>query len=277
MLFDSHVHFEGTDTADAIDGVLQRAREAGVTNLLAVGGSPSMNAAALETARRAPATVAAAVGFDRTVAREADWAGLCESLLPCLDPAATPHVAAIGEIGLDFHYTPETAEAQKALFAAQLALARERRLPVIIHTREADEATLSALQEHARQWAGAPDRIGVVHCFTGTSEFARRLLDLGFYISFSGIITFKNAQTVRDAARSIPEDRLLIETDSPFLAPVPRRGERCEPAFVTYVAHAMAKVRGQPPETLAALTYRNACRLFGMPTDRQPNTSAQTT
>ena len=168
-------------------------------------------------------------------------------------------ICAVGETGLDFHYHPETADAQCALFAAQLRLADEWRLPIILHTREADEATLRVLDE--TPWHGDGLR-GVIHCFTGDKAFAAQLLDRQFMISFSGIVTFRNADMLRESAAFVPDDRLLIETDSPFLAPVPQRGKRNEPAFVTHVADCLARVRDTTAEHIAELTWRNAERLF---------------
>ena len=166
-----------------------------------------------------------------------------------------PLLAAVGEIGLDYHYSPETREAQLALFAAQLEEARARDLPVVIHTREADEDTVARLRE-------IPSR-GIIHCYTGTPEFAKRYLDLGFFISISGIVTFKPADNVRESALVVPDDRILIETDSPFLAPVPMRGNANEPAFVKYTCEFLAKLRGTDPEAFAELTFANAERALG--------------
>ena len=155
---------------------------------------------------------------------------------------------------------PETADAQCALFAAQLRLADEWALPVVIHTREADEATLRVLDE--TPWRGNRLR-GVIHCFTGDKNFARQLLDRQMAISFSGIVTFRNADRLRESAAFVPDERLLIETDTPFLAPLPRRGQRNEPAFVTHVAACLAEVRKTTVGRVAELTSRNARKLFG--------------
>ena len=176
---------------------------------------------------------------------------------------AAPEVVAIGEIGLDFHHDRETALAQIELFQRMLLLARDRQLPVSVHTREAEAETLAALGAHAAAWRGAPDRIGVMHCFTGGEVFARDLLALGFFISFSGIITFKNAGGLFAVAALVPEDRLLIETDSPYLAPEPFRGQPNEPAHVRRVAEVLAEIRHTSWETIAEISTRNAERLFG--------------
>ena len=254
-LFDTHCHFETTD-ADEVAAVLARAKAAGVEKLMAVGGSPSLNAAAVaaaELGRRAEGggqgdvspVVLCAVGFDRDQ--------LPHSLTPSLPHSPTP-LSAWGEIGLDYHYSPETRKAQTALFAAQLEEARRRDLPVVVHTREAADDTIAILKE-------IPSR-GVIHCFTGEPSEARAYLDLGFCISISGIVTFRAADNVRESALVVPDDRILVETDSPFLAPVPMRGKANEPAFVVYTCEFLAKLRGMAVDDFAELTFANAERLF---------------
>ena len=163
---------------------------------------------------------------------------------------------AIGEIGLDYHYDFAPRDVQQAVFAAQLGLARERRLPVIIHTREATDDTFAILKE-----AGPIE--GVFHCFTGDISMARRALDIGFHLSYAGIVTFPKASDLRETARIVPADRLLIETDSPYLAPVPHRGKRNEPAYVGRVLESLAAVRGEAAADLEAQVTRNFVRLFG--------------
>ncbi len=243
-LFDTHCHFETTEAA-SIGGILSRARAAGVAKLMAVGGSVELNAAATAAAACATAhsgdcpQVVCALGYDR------DQTSADRPPIPDDAP-----LAAWGEIGLDYHYSPETRTAQLDLFAEQLEEARRRNLPVVIHTREADDDTLGVLRE-------VPSR-GVIHCFTGTPSFARQLLDLGFYISISGIVTFRAADNVRASALVVPDDRLLIETDSPFLAPVPKRGQPNEPAFIAHTCAFLAQLRHVPPEQLAEQTFANA-------------------
>lgn len=255
-LFDSHAHFDPLATPEARAAVCDRAAAAGVGRILAIGGSGAGNAAALDIAALRPDQVRAAVGWDRSeAARGADAASI-RALLP------DPRVAAVGETGLDYHYDRDTAQAQKLLFEAMLDLAHGARLPVVVHTREADDDTVAFLAAHAAAWKGDADRIGVVHCFTGSWPLARRLLDLGLHISLSGIVTFPNAAGLRDVAARIPSDRLLIETDSPYLAPVPRRGKTNEPAFLPFVARVVAEARGEPVEMVAEKTAGNAARLF---------------
>jgi len=284
---DTHVHFDSSSAATAAS--VQRALAAGVTRLMAVGGSAELNASALAAARAFPGPVRLALGWDREQAcqRSEDRGQRSEvrTQNPAFDqeprtkneeqvsvfslqPSAfglPPDVplAAIGEIGLDYHYRSDTQAAQCELFAAMLRLAAARNLPAIIHTREADGDTLRVLDEAGSRAQAAAGRLGVIHCFTGGADFARALLDRGLYLSFSGIVTFRNADLLRDVARLAPADRLLIETDSPFLAPVPKRGERNEPAFVVHVAELLAALRGMTLEALADQTNRNAERLFG--------------
>lgn len=253
-IYDTHAHF-GNDEAETA-ATLDRARAAGVTRLMAVGGSEELNAAALLAHRLRPEGVRLALGADRDqLARPAD-----ETLAAVRRLHAAHPCAAVGEIGLDFHYSPATAKAQCDLFARQLALADELGLPAVIHTRDADDATLGVLDEVP--WHGAALR-GIIHCYTGTPAFARGLLDRGFMVSISGIVTFRLADNVRASAKYVPDDRLLVETDSPFLAPVPLRGRQNEPAFIVNTVAFLARLRGVPPEALARLTFSNAVSLIG--------------
>lgn len=254
--FDTHAHFYGGAPPFETASILERARVAGVTQLIAVGGSAELNSGAIAVARACPAQARLALGFDRDQATGTEPETLVETLRLL---ARELRICAIGETGLDFHYHPETADAQCALFAAQLKLADEWGLPVIIHTREADDQTLRVLDE--TPWRGRGLR-GVVHCFTGDKAFAAGLLDRQLAISFSGIVTFRNADLLRESAAFVPNDRLLIETDSPFLAPVPMRGQRNEPAFVKHVAQCLARVRQTDEESIACLTTQNAESLF---------------
>ena len=259
QLVDTHVHLEAYRETGDLAAVLERAAAAGIPRMIAVGGTESGNDFALQLAAEYPGRILASVGFDRHLAGQTpDFARLAEQ-------AARPGVAAIGECGLDYHYSPETAAAQRELFARMLALACARRLPVIVHSRAAEDDTLALLKEYAAAWTGDPNRRGVLHCFTGGEDFARRVLASGLLVSFSGILTFRNADSIRAAARLVPADRLLVETDAPYLAPVPHRGGRNEPAFVVEVVRALAAARGEPAEQVAVQTTRNATRLFGLP------------
>jgi len=257
MFFDTHAHLDDFSESQALSDVLDRARRAGVTKVLAIGADAEANRSAVAVARQFPAEVRAAVGYDRD---QATGKPSIDELTALLD---APEVVALGEIGLDYHYHRDTAAAQQVLFRKMLELAAGRRLPVVVHSREADEDTLGALREHAGAWKGDADRIGVLHSFTGGIDFAKRLLDLGFHISFSGIVTFRNAGGLVEVARMVPDSRLLIETDTPYLAPVPHRGRPNEPAYVVHVAEALAKIRNDTPARIAHITAANAERLFG--------------
>lgn len=271
MYFDSHVHFERDATPEAVRAILDRAAASGVDGMLAVGASDGMNAGAEHAAGLDPCCVALSIGYDRDQAsRFGDAAGIAAAVAALADRVGVLrgqglNVCAVGEIGLDYHYSPETSALQRTLFREQLAMARGHGgLPVVVHSRDADEDTVAELETHVRAWIGRPGGIGVLHCFTGGAGFAERLLALGLHISFSGILTFRNADALRDVARIVPLDRLLIETDSPYLAPVPHRGKPNEPAYVVHVAEALAAVRGLPVEEIAAITASNARRLFGL-------------
>lgn len=253
--YDTHAHFG--DSPLLVQAELEEAVAAGVERIVAVGGSAELNANALAVSQAYPERVGLALGFDRDQATAAEPQVYIETLRTL---GARHKLCGIGETGLDFHYTPESAAAQCELFGAHLRLADVWRLPVIIHTREADAATLRVLDE--TPWRGDGLR-GVVHCFTGDKSFARQLLDRNLAISFSGIVTFRNAVMLRESAAFVPDDRLLIETDSPYLAPVPQRGKRNQPAFVVHVAHCLAEVRGTTLAQIAALTYANAQAAFG--------------
>lgn len=264
-LFDTHCHFETAD-ADEIAAVLTRANAAGVEKIMAVGGSPALNSAAIMAAElskgrgkreegrsgenegrsEAFPVVVCAIGLDRDQVGKAgvDASSALNSQLSELN------FKAVGEIGLDYHYSPETRDAQRRLFAGQLEEARRRGLPVVIHTREAAADTIALLRE-------IPSR-GIIHCFTGSPDEAKAYLDLGFYVSISGIVTFRAADNVRESALVVPDDRILIETDSPFLAPVPLRGRRNEPAFIRHTCEFLAQLRGVPAEEFAELTFANA-------------------
>ena len=242
-LFDTHAHFEGT--AEEVSQSLSRAAAAGVVRIMAVGGSEALN----RGVEMAAGCGVEGVSLWRCLGWDRDQVG---KTLSELDYSG---VAAVGEIGLDYHYSPETRREQLDLMARQLELARDLCLPVVIHTRDADDDTLGLLRE-------IPSN-GIIHCFTGNPAFCRALLDLGFMISISGIVTFRAADNVRESALVVPDDRLLVETDSPFLAPVPLRGNVNEPAFLVHTAKFLAELRGVHFEDLAALTTRNALRVLG--------------
>lgn len=258
MLIDTHAHPEQLVLKGEWTGAVARARAEGVGRIVAVGGHPSANALAVRLAGDFPGTVFAAVGYERDLAgpNAPDPA----TLVPLL-----PRSVAVGEIGLDYHHHKGAAAAQRLLCAGQLALARAWRLPAILHSREAEADTLAMVREHRDQWSGDAGRLGVLHCFSGNWDFARQLLDLGLYLSFSGMLTFKNTDALRDVARRAPADRILVETDTPYLAPIPHRGRPNEPAWLLHTAEILAEIRGTDFPAIAALTSRNAERLFGLP------------
>jgi TatD DNase family protein len=253
-LTDSHCHLDDPRFDADRDAVLERALASGVTRILAVGtgdGPPDLEAG-IRLAERYP-FILASVGVHPHDAAKATP----ETFDRLAELARHPKVVAIGEIGLDYHYNFAPPERQREVFAEQLRLAAAAAKPVIIHTREAWEDTMALLEQHSRP--GAPG--GIMHCFSGGPEEARRALALGFHLSFAGVVTFPKAERVRAAARLTPLDRLLIETDAPYLAPVPYRGKRNEPAFVAETARRLAELRGEPLELVARATTRNFERL----------------
>ena len=254
MLIDSHCHLEYKGLVEDQAGVLARARSAGVGGFLSISTRQREWDQVIATAER-ESDVWASVGIHP---HEADGhADLGEAAL--LAAAAHPKVIAIGETGLDYYYDHSDRETQKALFRRHISVARETGLPIIIHTRDAEGDTAAILSEEMEQGAFP----ALIHCFTASADFARTVLDLGLTISLSGIVTFKNAKDLQEIAAQLPEDRILVETDAPFLAPIPHRGRTCEPAFTADTARFVAGLRGQTPEALAEITTRNFFKLFG--------------
>ncbi len=257
MFIDSHAHIDGPEFDADRDEVIQRARNAGVGLILNVGtGDPHGGALerAVELAETHP-SVFVALGTHPHDAKLFDSAAE-ERIHQLL--TETSRGLAWGEIGLDFHYDNSPRELQRQAFRSQLRRARKAGFPVIVHTREAEDETVKILND---EWSGAGKQ-GVMHCFSGSAELAARSLDLGFYISFSGIVTFKSATELRKIAAQVPLDRLLVETDCPYLTPVPFRGRRNEPAYVLEVAACLAEVRGIDLQTLEKATTENFARLF---------------
>lgn len=301
-LFDTHAHFDAFAAEGTVAAVLARAAAAGVEKMCAVGSSEASNDLVVRLARENPAALVAAVGYDRD---QLDKPRDMEKLAAL---AADPAVVAVGEIGLDYYYSAETAPAQRALFGQMLEFAAGRKLPVIVHSRYADDDTVAMLGEFSTAWKksvsgphGLAPRLGldphglvpwvnqfdkdalanastrsptaqvgggpihppgILHCFTGDAAFAEELLALGFFISFSGIVSFNNAGPLREVAKLVPEDRLLIETDCPYLTPKPFRGKVNEPAFVARVAEVVAEARGMDVAAFAETTCANAKRIF---------------
>lgn len=253
MLIDSHCHLEYKGLVEDQQAVLARARAAGVGGFLSISTRQREWGQVIATAER-EADVWASVGIHP---HEADaHADLGEAAL--LEAAAHPKVIAIGETGLDYYYDHSDRATQQALLRRHIAVSRTTGLPLIVHTRDAEEDTAAILAEEMEQGAFP----ALIHCFTASADFGRKMLDLGLTISLSGIVTFKNAKNLQAIAAELPEDRLLVETDAPFLAPIPHRGRVCEPAFTADTARFVAQLRGTTPEALAEATTRNFFALF---------------
>jgi TatD DNase family protein len=255
-VIDSHCHLADEAFEGDLEATIARAKEAGVTGALVIlAAGDEAEAARARTVREAWGAVRFATGVHPHSAGA--FAGRPADAAVTAAAHATAFAACgIGEIGLDYHYDFAPRDVQREVFAAQLALARELDRPVIIHTREATDDTFEILE-------AAGGVRGVFHCFTGDAAMARRALDIGFHVSFSGIVTFPKADGIREAARLVPDDRLLVETDSPYLAPVPFRGKRNEPAHVAHVVGAVAAVRGADAAWLAERTSLTFDGLFG--------------
>lgn len=258
MYIDSHAHIEGGEFDADREAVIQRALDAGVEIIVCVGDgdvAADSHTAAFRIADQYP-FIYTTVGVHPHEARLLDQT-LGAQLM---ELSRHPKVIAWGEIGLDYHYDNSPRDVQREAFRKQLRMARERGLPVSIHTREAEADTLAILEE---EWKDS-GLGGVIHCFTGTHSLAEAAIELDFCISFSGVITFKKAEELRETARAIPIDRILIETDSPFLAPVPYRGRRNEPAYVVETARVIAELRGIDLGELSRQTSENFKRLFAI-------------
>jgi TatD DNase family protein len=257
-MIDSHCHLAGEEFVDDLQAVVARAQAAGVVRALVI-------IAAEDRAERSRAAVVSAawsevrfsIGVHPHQAGQFDTDPSEAARTARAAIAAEPSARAVGEIGLDYHYDFSPRDVQRAVFREQLQLARELKLPVVIHTREADDDTFEILRQERADEIG-----GVFHCFTGDREMATRALDVGFHVSLAGIVTFPRAIELKEVARLVPIDRLLVETDSPFLAPVPHRGKRNEPAHVVRVAEVVAELRGTSIEEIGAATSKNFARLF---------------
>lgn len=254
MLVDAHCHLTGSHLVqNGLKPTLERARAAGVMGFIAVGTDFEDSRAVLAMARETPA-IQASLGVHPHEAKA--WNE--EVALGLEAMAADPNVRFIGETGLDWHYDLSPRDEQEQAFRAQIQLAKRVHKPLMIHTRSAPEATLRTLWEE-----GAEEVSGIIHCFSEDLAFAEGALDLGFYLSFSGIVTFKNAHAIREVAAWAPEDRILVETDSPYLAPVPHRGKPNEPAFVRFTADHLAHLRGISCARIEELTTQNLEALCG--------------
>lgn len=254
MLFDTHMHLNINQFDTDRDEVMKRAHEAGVNYMVVVGFDRLTIPKAIEMAE-AHSNIYAAVGWHPVDAvdmkdEDLDW---LEEL------SAHPKVVAIGEMGLDYHWDKSPKEKQAEVFRKQIRLARKVKMPVIIHNREATEDILTILQEENAKEVG-----GIMHCYNDSERYVQACLDMNFYISLGGPVTFKNAKEPKEVAKAVPLDRLLIETDSPFLAPHPNRGKRNEPAYVKLVAEKIAELKDISYEEVSRITTENACNFFGI-------------
>lgn len=252
-LFDTHAHLDFPKLRRDLDGVLARARDAGVERIVTIGASDDLdsNYRALDIAR-AHDSIRCTAGIhphDASVCDDEVFATIAD------DFADLDQVVAIGETGLDYHYDNSPRPKQRQVFRRFLQLAIDVDKPVVIHSREAEQHTIDLLRE-------VGNRKGILHCFSGSRQMAEAGLELGFHISFSGIPTFNSANELRDIAADVPDDRILVETDAPFLAPVPKRGQTNEPAFVRHTAARIAEARGQSLHEFSRLTFENACRVY---------------
>src|SRR5256712_10898167 len=252
MLIDTHCHIDDARFDADREPMLQRARDAGIGHFVTIGCDLETSRAAVTLAQR-HLFISATVGVHPHEVKHMHdgWYDELRTL------AKSKSVIAYGEIGLDYHYDHSPREVQRQRFREQVQLARELGLPIVIHTREAQEDTITILKEEKASELG-----GVFHCFSGDAWLAKDALDLGFYLSFSGVITFQNATMLRDIVKTVPLDRILVETDSPYLAPVPHRGKRNEPAYVRHVAEKIAEIHGLSVKDVEEATTQNTQRLF---------------
>lgn len=251
--FDSHAHLNNPKFSEDAAVVRQQAQDGGVTALLNAGYDLSSSALAMKQASELEG-VWASVGMHPHDAKDYDKEA--EGLFR--EWAKNPKVVAIGEIGLDYYYEHSPRETQRAVFIRQMILAKELGKPIIIHDRDAHGEVLELVQEHGKGLTG------VFHCYSGSKEFAQEVLKLGFYVSFAGPVTYKSAKNLKEAAQSVPLNRILIETDCPYLTPEPFRGKRNEPLYVKKVAEEIARLRNISVEEVANHTFENTCRLFGI-------------
>lgn len=260
VLFDAHAHYDDERFAEEFpggtDGVIAHVRENGICGILNIGASIRSSRASLELAERY-GFIYAAVGIHPGDAQRMERGNDEGALAEIEAMAAHPKAVAIGEIGLDYHYDGTDKERQFWFFEKQLSLAEKLHMPVIIHDRDAHGDCFDILKRH-------PASYGVFHSFSGSAEMARQLVDMGWYISFSGPVTYKNAAKVKEACAIVPDDRILVETDAPYLPPVPHRGKLNHSGYLHYTAEVVAELRGVMPEEIAACTIANTKRLFGI-------------
>jgi TatD DNase family protein len=254
MLFDTHAHLNAEEYKDDLDEVISRAQEAGVTNMVVVGFDRPTIERAIELVDHYD-FLYASVGWHPVDAIDITE----EDLIWIEELASHPKVVALGEMGLDYHWDKSPKDIQKEVFRKQIRLAKKVKLPIIIHNREATADILEILKEENAEEVG-----GIMHCFSGSPEVARECVNMNFYISLGGPVTFKNAKKPKDVAAEVPLDKLLIETDCPYLTPHPFRGKRNEPGYVKLVAEQIAEIKGLSYEEVAAATTKNAKKFFGI-------------
>ena len=254
MIFDSHTHLNAEQFNEDIPETIQRAQEMGVTKMAVVGFDTPTIEKSLQLSHDYP-NIYSIIGWHPTEA--GSYTKEIENKIQ--EQLTLPKVVALGEIGLDYHWMEDPKEVQDKVFRRQIAIAKEMNLPISIHTREALEDTYQILKEEDVRDIG-----GIMHSFSGDYEWAKRFLDLGMHISFSGVVNFKKALDVQEAAANVPIERLLVETDAPYLAPVPFRGKRNEPGYTRYTVEKIAELRNLPTEEVAAQTWTNTHRLFGL-------------
>lgn len=256
-LIDTHAHLDFPALHDNLPEVLQAARDADITRIVAIGASRGLdsNYRALNIARQHPDRIRCTAGI-----HPHDASMATPEIIATIDQefAHLPEVVAIGEAGLDYHYDYAPRETQHHVFRQFLQMANKHQKPIVVHSRDADEDTMRLIREENCT-------SGIIHCFTGSPEFAEQAIEQGFHISFSGIVTFKNGADLLDIAARIPEDRILFETDSPYLAPIPFRGKTNQPAYVRHTAEKIAQARNIPLQELAKIVWDNAARLFNWP------------
>lgn len=250
-IFDTHAHYFKSDFGDELDSLLRSMPENGVEHILAIGCSVADSREQLDLAQRYD-FIHAAVGIhpENVDGLQPDWLSRIESMLN------EPKAAALGEIGLDYHYEGFDRELQHEVFIKQLELAEKLNKPVVIHSRDACEDTMNILKKYKPR--------GVMHCFSGSAETAREVVKLGMYIGFTGVLTFKNSKKAWAACEAVPIDRLLLETDCPYMAPVPHRGEKCNSTMIKYTAEKMAEIKGVSAEEMIEICAANGKRLFGI-------------
>ena len=258
-MIDTHTHVDMPAYEADRDEVIQRAREAGIVSMIAVGAHPAESRRTVALSEQYE-FIYASVGVHPHDVKDLGDSAAADSFYKTLeDLARNPKVVAWGETGLDYYYEHSPRELQQEHLRKQIARAKGLRLPLIIHSRDAADDTIALLEEEK-----ARDTGGVFHCFSGDADMARKVLDLGFFVSFSGVITFKNAGKLLEVVKTVPADRILVETDCPYLTPAPFRGKRNEPSYVRYVVDKIAEIRGTTPAEIAEITSANASRLFGL-------------